>query len=297
MAKVSIILPSRNERFLPQTIADLCAKCHGDVEIIAICEGYWPGDPATWPNPRLLDDPRVHILHHGEALGMRPAINRALRIARGDYFLKLDGHCMVADGFDEAMAADYEEGWVVVPRRFALDAEKWAIEPQGKYPADAHYLSFPWQNPNDPECGLHGVIWKDRAAARKDVLIDDEMSSQGSCWFMSRATWSRIGPLDVAHYGTFIQEFQEVGMKAWLGGGAVKVNKKTWYAHLHKGKKYGRGYVWSSREHKGGHDFTIDHWVQDRWTERVRDFAWLIEKFWPVPTWPENWQDIARAHR
>jgi glycosyltransferase involved in cell wall biosynthesis len=296
MAKVSIIIPSRNERFLAPTVADLCAKARGDIEIIPVCEGYWPGDPANWPNPRLIDDPRVIILHHGQALGMRPAINHAARIARGEYLMKLDGHCMVAEGFDEALKADCADDWVVVPRRFPLDPETWTIKPDPKYPVDAHYLSFPYQRPDDCECGLHGTVWRERTQARQDVLIDDEMSSQGSCWFMSRKMWPRIGPLDIEHYGTFIQEFQEVGMKAWLGGGAVKVNKKTWYAHLHKGQKYGRGYSWSSNEHKRGHDYTTDHWMHDRWPERTRDLAWLVEKFWPVPTWPDNWAEIAKAH-
>ncbi len=30
-------------------------------------------------------------------------------------------------------------------------------------------------------------------------------------------------------------------MRTWLGGDQVKVNKRTFYAHLRKGKTYGRG--------------------------------------------------------
>ena len=45
-----------------------------------------------------------------------------------------------------------------------------------------------------------------------------------------------MGFLDDRHetYGTFVDEPQEIGLKYWLGGGANKIIKKTWYAHLSK---------------------------------------------------------------
>jgi len=76
VARVSIIIPARNERFLPQTVADLLAKAQGDVEVIAVLDGYWP-------DPALPNDPRLKILHRGKALGMRPAINAAVQMATG----------------------------------------------------------------------------------------------------------------------------------------------------------------------------------------------------------------------
>ena len=53
--------------------------------------------------------------------------------------------------------------------------------------------------------------------------------------------WEKIGPMNDDLYGSFTHESQEIGNKAWLGGGKLMVNKKTWYAHLHKGNR-GRGY-------------------------------------------------------
>ena len=43
--RVSVIIPSRNERFLTKTVIDLLAKAQGDIEIIAVLEGYWPDPP------------------------------------------------------------------------------------------------------------------------------------------------------------------------------------------------------------------------------------------------------------
>lgn len=288
--KVSVIIPSRNERFLVPTVGDVLNNARGDIEVIVVLEGYW--------DHALPADPRLHVIHHGTPLGMRPSINDAASLAKGDYLMKLDAHCSVGEGFDEILKADCENDWVVVPRRYPLDAEAWAIQEIGKIPIDYHYLSYPLDRKGDKYLGLHGSPWRERSKGREHLEIDDELSSQGSCWFMSRAQWERVGPLDVTTYGNFIQEFQEVGLKTWLGGGACKVNKRTWYAHLHKGRKYGRGYWISGQENDAGADFAMRYWMLDRWAERKRDLRWLIEKFSPVPTWPADLDEaFARARK
>jgi glycosyltransferase involved in cell wall biosynthesis len=278
--RVSIVIPARNEPFLGKTVEDVLRNARGDVEVIVVLDGYWP-------DPTLAADPRVHIIHRGKAAGMRPAINAATAIAKGDFLMKLDAHCMMAEGFDVALAAECADDWIVVPRRYPLDPEAWCIQPSTKPPIDYHYLSYPLAS-EAPLTGLHGSPWRERGKGREDVLLDDEMSSQGSCWFMSRKHWDRLGPMEIDKYGNFIQEFQELGLKTWLGGGAVKVNKRTWYAHLHKGKTHGRGYFISKQEMDAGADFAMRYWTLDRWAERRRDLRWLIEKFAPVPTWPAD---------
>ncbi len=132
-------------------------------------------------------------------------------------------------------------------------------------------------------------------------MIDDEMSSQGSCYFLKRKFWETIGPLDTEHYGVFAQEFQEIGMRAWLSGGRVVVNKHTWYSHWHKGKE-GRGYQFTNKQwdkftgdNLKAHKFTVDFWLNDRWTKARRPFSWLIEHFAPVPSWPENWKEVLQG--
>lgn len=291
--KISIILPSRNERFLSKTVADLLAKAAGDIEILPVLDGC--------PPPTDLSvDPRVHPLQLPDRVGMRGAIDAGAAVATGEYLMKTDGHCMYAEGFDEVLKADIEDNWIVVPRRYSLEPEEWRIYTEhGKAPVDYHYLSWPFARPDDRACGLHGNVWAQRAKERQHVLIDDEMSSQGSSWFMTVKHKNWLGHMEVENYGTFCQEFQELGMKTWLGGGAVKVNKKTWYAHLHKGKKYGTGYKFNNAEwtkwtqdNEKGHLFTIRQWMFDRWERRSRDLRWLVDLFWPVPGWPADWEQV-----
>lgn len=280
MAKISVIIPSRTEPFLVRTVQDVLANATGDIEIIPVLDGYWP-------DPPLPEDKRVHVIHKGKAQGMRPAINSAVAASSGEYIMKLDAHCSVSKGFDEVLQRECDKDWVVVPRRMSLDPFNWCKEENGKSPVDAHYLSYPFERLNDPSCGLHGTVWNERARKRSHVLLDEEMSSQGSCWFMHRDQWNRVGPLNVEKYGNFIQEFQEIGLQTWLGGGKVFVNKQCHYLHWHKGK-HGRQYHISKREMSKGADFATRYWMTDSWPERVVDLKWLIERFWPVPGWPKD---------
>jgi glycosyltransferase involved in cell wall biosynthesis len=287
MSKVSVLIPSRGEQFLPQTVADILAHAGGDVEVIAALDGYWP-------NPPLPEDKRLKIVHHGTPQGMRASINHAAAVATGDYLMKCDGHCMFAEGFDEVLKADIQDNQIVIPRRKRLDAENWAIQDVGKPDIDLHYLSNPMTNPDG--FSFHGAIWPREDRKRLDILIDETPSFQGSFWMMTRAHWERLGGMSEEGYGGFTQEPQEIGMKTWLGGGQVVVNKKTWYAHLHKGKKFGRGYHQDSREIIRGHEYSARYWMNNKWTERVHDFEWFIDKFPNMPTWDANWKEEWDKH-
>jgi hypothetical protein len=144
---------------------------------------------------------------------------------------------------------------------------------------------------------MHGCIWPERDRERLGILIDETMSFQGSMWFMSSKHFRNfLGGMSESGYGGFTQEPQEIGMKTWLGGGKLMVNKKTWYAHLHKGKKYGRGYPQGRDEILRGHEYSARYWMNNQWARRVHDMAWLIEKFNPVPTWAENWLEDWNKH-
>jgi len=74
----------------------------------------------------------------------------------------------------------------------------------------------------------------------------------------------------------------------WLSGGEVIRNKNTWYAHLHKGAKWGRGWPLGKSVLDKGAQFT-NGWMDGKhWHKQDRDIRWMINHFWPVPTWPEE---------
>ncbi|PJE65244.1 hypothetical protein COU91_02700 [Candidatus Saccharibacteria bacterium CG10_big_fil_rev_8_21_14_0_10_47_8] len=162
---VSIIIPSRSQQFLQQTVDDLLAKAEGEIEIIVILDGYWP-------NPVLKDDARVVILHHGlvhDNVGMRGSINTGLDIARGEYIMKIDEHCMVDQGYDAKLAADCEDNWVVIPRRYRLDAENWKVIEDGRPPIDYMHIDNKDDYLHGSERNRYDFLDRGRKNGSKDI--------------------------------------------------------------------------------------------------------------------------------
>lgn len=291
MAKVSIIIPSRNEQFLPHTIADIYKNATGDFEVIVVLEGYWP-------DPQLIERENLSIIHFGTSKGLRAANNAAASIAKGEYLLKVDAHCLFSYGFDEVLAKDCADNEIVIPRRYSLDAENWTIKPD-RPSVDYHYLTCPVHESAD-NFSMHGQHWRERDKERKEIMIDENPSFQGSLWFMSKKHyWDHLGGMNEEGYGTFSQEPQEIGNKTWLGpwGGRVLVNKNCYYAHLHKGKQYGRGYFIGKSEIADGHVYSGEFWMFNKWKDRAHDFEWLLEKFPNMPTWSSDWREKVEQYR
>jgi glycosyltransferase involved in cell wall biosynthesis len=280
MNKVSIVIPSRDEKYLSATVNDVLHKAKGDIEIIVILDG-------AKDNPPLLENDTnypVHIIYKEKPEGMRAAINSAAKIATGECLLKCDAHCMFMEGFDEILKQDCEENWVVIPRRLRLDAENWKLKPitDSEPPIDYEYFIYPRKfTPNE----LHGFKWNERTKERKDILIDDTLSFQGSCWFMHKTHFEKCKFMQIEGYnGLPQQEAEEIGLTTWLSGGKVKVNKNVWYAHWFKGKN--RGYYIGRTEGNECYAYSYNHWV----IEHKEEFTKLIEKFMPLPGWPPDWK-------
>lgn len=292
MARLSVVIPSRDERFLVPTIRDIFLHAKGEIEVVAVLDSdKWPED---WQN-MAAKYPNLHTIHNGKSVGMRGSINRGVASAKSrgaKFIMKTDGHCSFSEGFDEVLKKDIEKDWVVVPRRGRLDPENWIATDTHKPDIDYHYLSFPDDPKDFGGAGLNGKVWEQRARERKDILIDEEMSSQGSCWFMHTDYFYQLELMDDANYGPFWNEMQEVANKCWLSGGQVMVNKNAKYLHLHKGKKYGRGYRLAESALKQGRNYSMKWLYNEAWAKQTLPFKTLIERFWPVPSWPENWEEL-----
>lgn len=230
MSLLSIIIPSRNEKYLTQTIKDILSKASEEIEIIAILDGYWP------TNNEIVNNKRVNYIHFSESKGMRNGINKGVSIASGKYIMKTDGHCLFEHGFDKVLKNNIEKNWIVIPRRYALDVGEWEIEDRSddKYPIDVMILNSQ----------LQGVPTKER----KDDSLIETPSFQGSCWFMYKDYFRELDLMDEKTYGSFWQEAQEMALKCTQNGGKVMRNTKTFYAHWHKNK--GRGYSLNADKEK-----------------------------------------------
>jgi len=284
MAKLSVIIPSKTEVFLKQTTEDVLKNATGSVEVIVGLDGY--------EDIEKVNDSRVTYfsIPSSPSNQKRQLVNKAVEMAKGEYVMSLDAHCMVAKGFDEQLIKDHQSNWVQIPQRRRLDAESWCEQDQcGRPPIDYEYLMW---RPVLQKDGFHGYKWDERTLTRKDIIIDDIMTIQGSAWFMSKKWFERCGFMQIKGYTGWGQEGEEISFTTWLTGGRVVTNKNTWYAHLHKGRTYGRMYHLNKPETLESYKYSYDFWINNRpLKNRIHNFDWLIEKFWPIPNWPSDWRE------
>jgi len=302
MAKVSLsmIIPSRNCKYAARTVEDIYQNFTGSYEVIILLDGYWP-------NPPIKDHKNLTIVHKGEVKGMRNSLNLGVQLAKGKWVAKCDDHCMFGKGFDELIIGGIQEDWLVNPSRYAMDPEKWEW---GRGPTEYLYLTYPYKEDNMYGNGLHGRKWigEDGFGVnmgkeqfywmedhRKDLVIDDLQTFQGSFWLMSRDKYLEIGGLDELHSDLMENEPQELGFKVWLSGGRCVLNKATKFAHMHKNEREldNRGRTWklSWQAMRDTGRYQTWYWMNDKWPKAKRTMKWFVEHFWPIPGWPSNWEE------
>lgn len=289
---LSIIIPAYKDPYLQNTIDSLLKNAEADVQIITVLDGYRPATP-------LKNDPRLKVIKLNRNQGMRGAFNAGLEHARGEFIMKCDSHCAFGPSYDTILTQNCDENWLVIPRRYSLDIDRWDKN-EIRYPKDYHYLSFP-VNTGSARYGIHlsNQEWPQMSIQKLNdpkYEIDDAMTFQGSCWLANKKYFlNKIGRLDGRKitYGPFADEPQEVGLKYWLSGGANKVIKKAWYAHLNKRPHHYQAGLFTRTYKKDkpaihGHTWSARHWFNNREPGMVHKLSWLVEKFWPVPSWPED---------
>lgn len=288
---LSIVIPSRNERFLVPTVKSIFEKARGPVECVVILDG------GEWPNPEPLPDRNnLIVIRHPEGLGTRRSINDGVAVASGEFILKSDGHCLFDEGFDLKLKEHCEPNWVVVPLRKRLDGLAWAIEQTSKPDIAYEMMTWAWPDFGGWDHNIKPWDERNRDESLKSIMLDDLMAFQASAYFMHRDYFYALDLMDESTYGPVANEGEEIAFKCWTSGGRVVINKHTWYAHLRKGRTWGRGYDLKRSDVDLG-AIGVRKWLTDSaWNEKqTRPFSWLIEKFSPLPGWPADWrQQIKR---
>src|SRR3989338_1521911 len=95
---LSVVIPSYKDPLLHKTIESLLENAEGEIEIIAVLDGYWP-------QTQIKNDKRVRVIHLGKNRGMRGAINAGVAIARGEFLMRTDEHCTFGNGFDVVLTS------------------------------------------------------------------------------------------------------------------------------------------------------------------------------------------------
>jgi hypothetical protein len=300
---LSVLIPARNEMFLRRTVEDVLANARAETEVIVVLDGA----PAVEP---LTQHDRLTVVILPDSIGQRAATNLAARLSDARYVMKLDAHCMVAEGFDvELIRAAGELGRNVtqIPQQYNLHAFDWVC---------GSCANRTYQGPTPVKCDKCGapspkreMVWKRRekrltTAWRFDETlhfqyfpewqkrpegrgeIADTMSCLGACWFLERERYWQLDGMDEGH-GSWGQMGTELGCKSWLSGGRMVTNKRTWFAHMFRtqGGDFGFPYELRGRDVDKARKHSQSLWFENKWRGQVRPLSWLVEHFWPVPGW------------
>lgn len=309
---LSILIPSRSEIFLKNTIEDALKNIEMDTEIIVVLDG-------EWSDPSILQNERVNVIYVNKSIGQRAATNLACKLAQGKYVLKCDAHCSFDKGFDRKMLEAFKEtgdNAVIVPIMRNLWAFSWKC----------YFCGWKkYQSPTPEKCGQCGKIgrirrkilwigknnpqstsycfdtephfryfeaWKHREpyiTDKKEKGLTETMSLQGSCFMLSRKKYWELNICD-EKFGSWGSQGIETSCKMWLSGGRVLVNHKTWYAHMFRtqGLDFGFPYPQSGRQVRYAKKYAKELFFDNKWEKQIYPLSWLLEKFKPIPFWHEE---------
>lgn len=223
---LSVVIPAYKDPFVHPTIDSLLENAKGEIEIIVVLDGFWPETP-------IKDDKRIKIVHLGKNRGMRGAINAGVRVAKGEFILRSDQHCMFAKGYDVEMTRSCRPNWIMTATRYFLDPVKW--ERMDMPPVFCEKLVIQGGRK------FSGQRWPSRDRKNKHRSLVETMAMQGSMWVMRKSWWEKvIKELQTEGYGQMYQDSHEMVFKTWKAGGELVLNKRTWFAHKHRSFTQGR---------------------------------------------------------
>jgi hypothetical protein len=304
---LTVVVPARNERWLGLTCKDVLANSGERTTVLVILDGEWP-EPDAAPEPH----PRLDVIKLPKAIGQRAATNLGIKIARTTYAMKLDAHCSMAPGFDVELMKTAEElgpDVVQIPGQYNLHVFN-RVCPVCRYKADMGptWVECPNQKCKSTEPMVREIVWQRRPNKSKYTTswmfdrtlhfhywgqwgdahakeeVHDVMSCLGACWFVNREWYWTVDGLDESH-GSWGQMGTEIACKAWLSGGRMVVNKRTWFAHMFRtqGGDFGFPYPLSGNQVSTARKRSKELWLKATWPKATRSLSWLLHKFAPFP--------------
>jgi hypothetical protein len=318
---LAVVIPSRNEMFLIETVKSILENKRGKTEIIIGLDGLWS-------NPPIPDHEDITIFYSPISLGQREMTNQCVRLSKAKWIMKSDAHCAFDESFDTKILEGIDENMTVLPALYNLHAFNWRCKKCGNE----------WyQGPTPKYCYLPGekkikndkcdsqeferkMIWKPRLHrrsefyrfdtephfqyhnARKKVVdssldIVDTMSAQGSCFMLTRKKYWELGICDEA-FGSWGSQGIEIACKTWLSGGRLVTNRKTWYSHMFRtqGLDFGFPYSLSGSQVSHAKKLAKSLFFENTWPQQKYSLAWLIKRFAPlnngekdgVPDWHDG---------
>lgn len=307
MIELSILIPSRNEEWLAETLADLLKNKTEKTEIIVVIDGeQYPKDLPVHKD--------IIVIRHMKARGQRAATNDAARIARGKYLMKVDAHCAFDKDFDLKILRGFVElgdDITQVPVMRNLHVFDWVCKnghsryqsPSGacKECGSETHKKVIWNPKLKPlstsycfDHELHFQYFKewtktDTYKKQKETGYTETMSLQGSCFILSAEKYWSLNICD-EEFGSWGAQGTEVACKTWLSGGRCIVNHNTWYGHLFRtqGGDFGFPYKQDQKQIDGARERSQKLFLDNLWEHQKFPLIWLVDRFMPVPFWQKE---------
>jgi len=118
----------------------------------------------------------------------------------------------------------------------------------------------------------------------KNIHKPELMAFGGEAWFVSVDLWWKLGGYDetLGNWGSTGTEFS---LKVWLMGYRLLLCNDFWSAHLYRGK--------FPYKDKGMRARTTGRIIRSKFLAnqikgQIHPVEWLIDKFWPIPTWDKD---------
>ena len=305
--ELSILIPSRNEEWLSETLEDILKHKTDKTEIIVVLDGA----PAVKPLPVHKD---ITIIRHFKSRGQRASTNDAARIAKGKYLMKTDAHTAWDDKFDEKLLQGFKDmgdNITQVPIMRNLHVFDWVCSkghrryqsPSGvcKKCGRETKKDFIWNPKLKPQSTsyrfdheLHFQYFNsfkktDTYKAQEKTGYSETMSMQGSCFVMTAERFWSLKMSD-EDFGSWGAQGTEVACKTWLSGGQCIVNHSTWYAHLFRtqGGDFSFPYKQDNSQVEQARIKSRKLFLDNTWEHQKLPLVWLIDKFSPVDGWEKG---------
>lgn len=307
---LSVIIPSRNEEWLSNTVEDIFKNRRGKTEVIVILDGKRELKP-------LPEHPDLTVVYTSEPFGQREATNQGVRLSQAKYVLKCDAHVAFDEGFDVKMMDAYKEvgdDVTMVPAMYNLHVFDWKCMKCGK----RTYMGPTPRSCEDCDNVRHfekKLVWTPRWNRRTEFwMFDSEphfqywndykkrpeaqgqivevMSLIGACFMLTRERYWALNICD-KDFGSWGSQGVEIACKTWLSGGRLMVNKNTWYSHMFRTQKdFGFPYPQSNTQVQNAKKKAKEMFFNGKFEGQVRPLSWLVDKFSPIPGWSDD--DIAK---
>ena len=250
---LSVIITSRNEEFLKNTVEDVLKNRRANTEIIVGLDG-------KWDEPKLVPHSDVTVIYYPESIGQRAMLNQCARLSRAKYLMKLDAHCSWDEGHDLKMLEAFKEtgdNVVMVGAMRNLWVYSWKCPECGKKEYQDRVNVCPKNDRHDHDVTMrkkmmwiaktnpvstayaftpepHFVYHSDQKKKQVGDIVET-MSLQGSCWMVTRDKYWELNLCD-EEFGSWGSMGIEISCKLWLSGGRVLVNRRTWHSHCFRTK-------------------------------------------------------------